>query len=550
MQDVQLILPAGSIIHQRYAVESLLGKGGFGAVYLVRDLRVRGNVFALKEVADLSQQGRKSLIFEGEVLKRVDHAALPRVYRTFEDETRVYLLMDYIGGPNLEILRKMQPEKRFSVAQAMGIMAPIIDAVTYLHALQPPIIHRDIKPSNIIVPTSGDGAVLVDFGIAKEFDQDSTTTAVRHGSPGYCAPEHYSRGTSPRSDVYSLGATFYTLLTGVVPIDSLYRLTQISSKNVDPLEPVRAVAPNVPEPIADAIERAMTLNHNERFATVEEFWQALRSHRVDEAVDAPFPEPIVLPDSQVFQQRLANAATPHTPPISVFPTMVQHEAKVSSVDSNRRHRSLFPLFISLALIAVLAGVAFGASQLPLRTQRIQPTAIAHHPTKIPTTAPTVQPTTPPVHYPTLVSAYSGTISDILTNPATTTTMSLTQIHQSGATISGHFSVGPRLSGSGNYTGSVSADNKIQFIVPGSGGFLPLFFQGQVQSNGSVTGTYCSYRNNTCDYAGGGHGVWSITPGAPKTTTSSRTITPTSSWSGDDDDGHGHGHDDGHGKKKV
>ena len=113
-----------------------------------------------------------------------------------------------------------------------------MDAVSYLHKQNPPIIHRDIKPANIIAPTSGDEAVLVDFGIAKVFDPESTTTAVRHASPGYGAPEQYATGTNTRTDIYGLGATIYALLTGVVPADAFFRTTQQGSKGTDPLEPI------------------------------------------------------------------------------------------------------------------------------------------------------------------------------------------------------------------------------------------------------------------------------------------------------------------------
>jgi serine/threonine protein kinase len=144
-------------------------------------------------------------------------------------------------------------------------MAPIMSAVSYLHNQQPPIIHRDIKPSNVIVPPQGNQAVLVDFGIAKEFDPDSTTTAIRHASPGYAAPEQYGIGTNTRTDIYGLGATIYTLLTGVVPVDSFYRTTQLGSRGIDPLESIRKFAPNVPQHIADAVYRAMAVDVNDRF---------------------------------------------------------------------------------------------------------------------------------------------------------------------------------------------------------------------------------------------------------------------------------------------
>jgi eukaryotic-like serine/threonine-protein kinase len=151
---------------------------------------------------------------------------------------RAYILMDYVEGSNLEVLRQQQPENRFSLSQVLFLMAPIIDAVSYLHHQVPPILHRDIKPANIIVPHAGDGTVLVDFGIAKEYDPDATTTAIRRCSPGYGAPEQYSRGTSTHTDVYGLGATIYALLTGVVPADAFYRMTQLGSKSIDPLQPL------------------------------------------------------------------------------------------------------------------------------------------------------------------------------------------------------------------------------------------------------------------------------------------------------------------------
>ncbi len=234
MQEVQSsILPTGTIVQERYVIENLLGRGGFGAVYLVRDLRVRGNLFALKEIVDTSKQERERFAFECEVLKRLDHHSLPRVYRVFEDDknARAYMLMDYIEGPNLEMLRLQQPDKRFPLEQALDMIAPIFDVVSYFHKQEPPIIHRDIKPSNIIVPKTGDEAVLVDFGIAKEYNMDATTTAVRRCSPGYGAPEQYARGTNPRTDIYGLAATLYAILTGVVPVDAFYRMTQICTRS-------------------------------------------------------------------------------------------------------------------------------------------------------------------------------------------------------------------------------------------------------------------------------------------------------------------------------
>src|SRR4051794_22487723 len=127
MREVRTRFPRGKVVRERYAVEELLGQGGFGAVYRVRDRRVKGNVFALKEISDPNKHQRENFLFEGEVLRRLDHPYLPRVYRVFEDEKnrRLYMLMDYIAGPNLERLRQQQPERRFSLSQALRIIGPI-----------------------------------------------------------------------------------------------------------------------------------------------------------------------------------------------------------------------------------------------------------------------------------------------------------------------------------------------------------------------------------------------------------------------------------------
>ena len=98
---------------------------------------------------------------------------------------------------------------------------------------------------------------------------------MRHASPGYAAPEQYGVGTNTRTDVYGLGATIYTLLTGIVPADAFYRTTNLGSKGIDTLESIRKIAPNVPEHIADTIYRAMALDLNDRFPTVQDFWQEL-----------------------------------------------------------------------------------------------------------------------------------------------------------------------------------------------------------------------------------------------------------------------------------
>lgn len=533
MQFVQTTLSNGSIIQGRYVVEELLGKGGFGAVYLVQDQRVRGNKFALKEVIDPSKKERVHFTFEGEVLKRLDHYALPRVYRTFDDDKnyRAYILMDYIEGPNLETLRQMQPEKRFTVAQVMHFMEPIVGALGYLHRQRPPIVHRDIKPANIIIPPSDAGAVLVDFGIAKEFDEEGTTTAVRRCSPGYGAPEQYDRGTSLRTDIYGLGATLYALLTGAIPTDALYRLTQLGSKHPDPLEPVSKLAPNVPQHVSDAIIRAMSISSSERFESVEAFWQALQAQPVQDIAPVPIVEPAAMP---VYMHN----TTPMTPPL---------EPETVTQRSTSRRRLVIPVLAFIVFLALSVGLIAGNNLLsagashhvsgiasqPTSTpvsatatahQSVTPTAqpagvagVAGVPAPTPNAQPTMSPAQPaPAGYPQLSNYYGGTISDKYTNPATQASITLSQLQQSGSTINGRFAVGSGLLAGNTFSGSVTSDKKIEFTVPGFAGLPALLFDGQVQSDGSLSGTYCSMNaNRQCDKNIGGWGDWNAAaPGHP------------------------------------
>jgi len=478
-------------------VEELLGKGGFGAVYLVRDLRVRQNLFALKELHDPSKVERERFTFEGEVLRRLDHLALPRIYRVFHDDKsgRAYLLMDYIEGTNLERLRQQQPERRLALPQVLLLMAPIIDAVSYMHQQHPPIIHRDIKPANIIATKTGDGTVLVDFGIAKEYDPDSTTTAIRHCSPGYGAPEHYSRGTNTRTDIYGLGATIYALLTGVVPVDAFYRMTNMGDRGLDPLEPVNQLVPSIPAPVAEAIQRAMAMRMDDRFPTVEEFWQALNAHPLP-ADSADQQPPMIVPPARV--RRLATIAHRTTAP-----------------QWRRRPRHL-GILVLLAILLIGMGIVAGffaatasdrTVNSPTPTITLQPTATPVPPT--PTARPTVAPTPVPPAYPRVSGVHNGTVNN--TTGGVTANMSLS-IQQNGGGITGSFRVDFPLIGSGPLTGSVTANNHIQFVVHSNQVAAPLSFQGIVQSGGSMKGTYCSLdQAGHCNPAAGGAGNWSVSP---------------------------------------
>ena len=477
MLQEQMVLPVGATIQhpdgERYIIESLLGKGGFGAVYLVRDRHVKEQQFALKEVIDPNSQDRERFIFEAEVLKRLNHRALPHVYKVFEYEKlkRVYMLMDYIEGQNLDILRLEQPDRRFSLPLVLAVMKPIVDALIYMHSQNPPIVHRDIKPSNIIVSTRGGEAVLVDFGLAKEYIEDSTTTIIRHGSPGFAAPEQYGSGTNPRTDMYGLGATLYTILTGTIPADAITRVT--GSRGIDPLVPAHLVVPSVPWATSMAIEKAMSISSVDRFDSVEDFWRELNNPTPQRQVDSP------LLKSQVPAKLQAVPKQQPKPLETPLPALLIQTQPTKS-------RSSASFFIVLAVILVLV---IGTALVAFAFQNHSASSTSNRATS--TLAQTTPRSTTPFNtptsvsgYPTISPSYAGTVFDMLNNEKTG--LFLTQIHQDNGNITGYFQ---GLGMAGPFTGTVTREGHLQFTVTVLGGSSFLSFDGDIKIGGDITGIF-------------------------------------------------------------
>lgn len=483
MLQGQMVLPIGATIQhpdgERYIIENLLGKGGFGAVYLVRDRHVNERPFALKEVIDPNERDRERFIFEAEVLKRLDHRALPHVYKVFEYEKlkRVYMLMDYIEGQNLDILLGEQPEKRFTLPLVLAAMKPIVDALIYLHSQNPPIIHRDIKPSNIIVSTRGGEAVLVDFGLAKEYLEDNTTTIIRHGSPGYAAPEQYGKGTNPRTDIYGLGATLYTLLTGTIPIDAIARVT--GSKGIDPLVPVHLVVPSVSWACAMAIEKAMSISSDDRFNSVEDFWRELNKHTPKEQMVTPLPKTVAPSTHEVFPEQQLTRLPSSTPAL-------QNNTKPPRSRKNAFLFIVLAAMLTIVVGAVLLSFALRHNDTVSTAQGVTPThALSTSlPTNTPAPTPPVKITTGVSKYPDIRPSYAGTVLDLLNNEKTS--LYLTQIHQTNGNIMGYFK---GLGLAGPFTGSVTRTGHLQFTVAVQGGSSFLSFDGDIKIGGDLTGTF-------------------------------------------------------------
>lgn len=264
-----MTLKVNSQIQNRYKIIKILGHGGMGSVYMAMDENIQIPV-AIKENLVLTENYLTQFKKEAVILASLRHPNLPRVSDYFDLSGQgQYLVMDYIDGEDLR--ERIEREEKLPEKDVILIGLMMCDALMYLHNLSPKVIHRDIKPGNIRITPEGN-IILVDFGLVKVFDIDQqTATGARAMTPGYSPPEQYGRGpTDERSDIYSLGATLYAALTGIIPEESLNRLS-----GKEKLTPIKKYRPSISESLDQIIQKALEIEPENRYQTSEDFYMAL-----------------------------------------------------------------------------------------------------------------------------------------------------------------------------------------------------------------------------------------------------------------------------------
>jgi eukaryotic-like serine/threonine-protein kinase len=223
----ELLLHA--LFRNRYFIMSRVGAGGFGSVYKARDIQNGDRLVAIKEVSLLGLHPQAMIeataAFQREVsvLSQLDHPNLPCLYEYFQDPGHWYLVMDFIAGETLEEYQSKVPNRHLLLSEVLDIGLQLCRVLDYLHSRQPPIVFRDLKPANIMRTFTGQ-LYLIDFGIARYFKPGQARDTVALGSPGYAAPEQYGKAqTTPRADIYSLGAVLHQLLTARDPSEAPFR---------------------------------------------------------------------------------------------------------------------------------------------------------------------------------------------------------------------------------------------------------------------------------------------------------------------------------------
>jgi len=226
-----------TLFRNRYYIIGQVGAGGFGSVYKARDTQSGDRLVAIKEVKLLGLHPRAMIeathAFEREVslLSQLDHPNLPHLYEHFRSPGHWYLVMDFIVGETLEAYQGKAPNRHLLLSEVFAIGLQLCTVLHYLHSQQPPIVFRDLKPANIMRTPTGQ-LYLIDFGIARSFKPGQAKDTIALGSLGYAAPEQYGKAqTTPRADIYSLGAVLHQLLTARDPSETPFRFLPLRPKS-------------------------------------------------------------------------------------------------------------------------------------------------------------------------------------------------------------------------------------------------------------------------------------------------------------------------------
>jgi serine/threonine protein kinase len=385
------MLAPDTLLQNRYLVVRPIGKGGMGAVYLAKDQRLRSTV-ALKETFFEDEHLRKAFEREAALLANLRHPALPRVIDHFNEDQGQFLVMEFIGGEDLEEMFKSR-QGAFSQKEVLGWADQLLDALDYLHTQEPPIIHRDIKPQNLKLTSRGQ-IVLLDFGLAKgsagEMSKVAGTGSILGYTPTYAPLEQiHSTGTDPRSDLYSLSATLYHLLTGATPPDALSRASAVIGGHTDPLRPAHEINPQVSPAVSAALAHAMALHSEQRPATASEMRRELSEASLTPAISGSSDmATVIVPQGEAspalnqstqvqesmvtvidapVESRPQATPAPPLPPVSVQPltdsarrktTPVRpHEATPALSEHPARRANRMPLIAGGLALLLVAGIA-------------------------------------------------------------------------------------------------------------------------------------------------------------------------------------------------
>jgi serine/threonine protein kinase len=309
--------PGTQLLDGHYTITGFLNSGGFGITYLAKDSVDRTvvikecfpNAFCRRSSAIVRARSRKhqtefrdfvgNFVEEARSLARLVHPNIVGVHQVFEDNDTAYMAIDFINGRDLHDILD-STDQAFTPAEIVTLLKKMLSAVEFIH--QVGILHRDISPDNILIDTTGN-PVLIDFGAASE--QQARATRVLTGrrvvKDGYSPQEFYLTGAEqwPSSDLYSLGATFYHVITGKPPAESQRRLARVAEGEADPYEPLAGRFAGFPAGFLESIDKSVRVMPKERIQSASDWLEMIRvaeeNPKSADGLAAPEPTSAVVP---------------------------------------------------------------------------------------------------------------------------------------------------------------------------------------------------------------------------------------------------------------
>jgi serine/threonine protein kinase len=282
-------LASGQVLKQRYRIIQIVGQGGMGAVYKAEDIQFGNRLVAVKEMRQTGldtqelKEAADAFRQEAIILAHLQHPNLPSIFDHFEENGRWYLVMSFIEGETLADYFSHALGGKLPLDEALQIGMQLCTVLGYLHNQQPAVIFRDLKPANIM--RTPDGHIyLIDFGIARHFKPGQAKDTAYFGSMGYAPREQFGKAqTTPRSDIYSLGATLHQLISRHDPSSSPFRFPLLQS-----------LVPTVPTNLATLITQMLELDEDKRPANMAVVKQELE-RIADQQRHPPVPPTITVP---------------------------------------------------------------------------------------------------------------------------------------------------------------------------------------------------------------------------------------------------------------
>lgn len=302
-QGFKELQPGTPLAGGKYIIENKIGEGGFGITYkavqtglyrpvCIKEYFLAGRCVRNTQAKTVQLQGisqekyekfRQAFVKEAQTVATLRHPNIVEVIDIFDENNTSYMVMSFIEGRTLQSI--VDTKGPLSYPDAVNYMAQISNAVEYIHKHN--ILHRDIKPENIMV-TADYKAILIDFGSAREFEQDKTQMHTSMLTHGYAPPEQYTANSRKGSytDIYALGATLYFILTGRVPLEAAARLTE---QLVEP----KQLNLSIPPEANQTIMKAMNLKTEDRYQQVQDFMDDLKNvrHGAPEIEEDNSPQP-------------------------------------------------------------------------------------------------------------------------------------------------------------------------------------------------------------------------------------------------------------------